>query len=162
MLVLQFKFFYFTCFIHLYAAAPHFVLNKIKRVVPPCALVVGAHVCANHNPVLIFRWVRSAFKQGEQNQRPREIWTNSERNSGRAAYIRPVGLHSPSNWPRQLPWDRIHQACTSAKGPRRLARVQAGWPRAPLVDLSPRAFAWYLFDPSSTLSFLLSFKSHPD
>ena len=44
------------------------------------------------------------------------------------------------------------------KGHEDWARVQAGRPRAPLVDLSPRAFAWYLFDPSTTLSFLLSIK----
>jgi len=48
------------------------------------------------------------------------------------------------------------------KGHEDWARVQAGRPRAPLVDLSPRAFAWYLFDPSTTLSFLLSFKIYPD
>ena len=47
------------------------------------------------------------------------------------------------------------------KGHEDWARVQAGRPRAPLVDLSPRAFAWYLFDPSTTLSFLLSFKNLP-
>ena len=32
---------------------PHFPFNKIKsQVVPPCVYVVGAHVCANHNPLL--------------------------------------------------------------------------------------------------------------
>ena len=50
--------------------------------------------------------------------------------------FRPAGQHSPSNWPRQLLWNSVHQACTSAKGPQRLA---TGRP-APLVGLSPRAF----------------------
>ena len=65
-------------------AAPHFALNKIKRVVQPCALVVGSHVCANHTPVLISRRVRSEFKQGEQKQRSRGIRKKSAEKSSRA------------------------------------------------------------------------------
>ena len=113
-------------------------------------------MCSNHTPTLTFHRVCSEFKWGGQNERSRRIRTNSEEKSSRAAYTRPAGLHFLLFHPKQPPWNSVHRACTSVKGPRSLA-IGAGRP-APPVGLSPRAFAWSWFDTSNPLSFLFMFK----
>ena len=132
-------------------AAPHFALNKIKRVVQPCALVVGAHVCANHTPILIFRRVRRDFKSGEQKRRSRGIRTKSGEKSsrwpkpGRPAYV----FHQ--NRQNNSPGIDYIKPAHLQKGHGDWPQVQAGRPSlgrpAPLVSFPPRFFVWCWFEP---------------
>ena len=120
---------------------PQFEFNKIKtKFVPPCVPVVGAHVCTNHTPVVMFCQVRSKFERGGRSIRSRENGKNSGWKSSRAAYTRLPGLRSSPSQPTQVFRSSINRACTPTKRSRSFA-TGAGRP-VPPVSHTPSAFAW--------------------
>ena len=142
---------------------PILIWIKIKTKLFHLVFLWLVHMCVPTTSLLWY-FVECAVNSNEEGQinvpekfkRIRRRIQAGRPRPGRLAY------NSHQNNRGNLPGTLYTEPARLQKGHDDWARVQAGRPRAPLVDLSPRAFAWYLFDPSTTLSFLLSFKIYPD